>query len=420
MNISNETIKLYQKALDTVFVHESKTDILREYAPEAYATIEPDFNRAGVIKLPKGSSGGLANYKAVNQFTPAADYVHYQTTGGDGYKRNDARLEFEEFNLQCNRGVEFQIDRVEGKKIDDLLLTYVVSQFPRESVVPEVDAFRFAYLASRANLSYGNLVTETPTADGGDQDIFTLLSNALAKLFDMGVPEEKQVIFVNPEIHNLLVNSNKITRYLGVSEIDYGGLKVKIDTFLGRPLIKVPARRFFNKITLTDNGYAPADGAKYINYMIVSADTTLIFDILGRMHVYDSDSVHLGFDGWAVDYHLYHGIYVPDNKVPGLFVSLGKTLKVSSAGRLFVATKAGSAAGTTAVESFSALPGNLLVTKIGFDTVDHNYGVKLSSDKIKPIGDDIPATGSNLRFFGCDSNGLIIAKTDGAVAVNKK
>lgn len=148
MNISNETIKLYQKALDTVFVHESKTDILREYAPAAYATIEPDFNRAGVIKLPKGSSGGLANYKAVNQSTPAADYVHYQTTGGDGYKRNDAKLEFEEFSLQCNRAVEFQIDRVEGKKIDDLLLTYVISQFPRESVTPEVDAFRFAYLAS--------------------------------------------------------------------------------------------------------------------------------------------------------------------------------------------------------------------------------------------------------------------------------
>ena len=390
MNISNETIKLYQKALDTVFVHESKTDILREYAPAAYATIEPDFNRAGVIKLPKGSSGGLANYKAVNQSTPAADYVHYQTTGGDGYKRNDAKLEFEEFNLQCNRGVEFQIDRVEGKKIDDLLLTYVVSQFPRESVVPEVDAFRFAYLASRANLSYGNLVTETPTADGGEQDIFTLLSNALAKLYDMGVSEEKQIIFVNSEVHNLLVNSAKLTRYLGVSVIDYGGIKVNIETFLGR------------------------------YYMVVSADTTLIFDLLGRMHVYDSDSVHLGFDGWAVDYHLYHGIYVPDNKVPGVFVSLGTTLKASSAGRLFVATKAGSATGTTAVESFLTLPGNLLVTQIGFDTTDHNYGVKLSSDKIKPIGEDIPVTGSTLRFFGCDSNGLIIAKTDGAVAVNKK
>lgn len=420
MNISNETIKLYQKALDTIFVHESKTDILREYAPAAYASIEPDFNRAGVIKLPKGSSGGLANYKAVNQSTPAADYVHYQTTGGDGYKRNDAKLEFEEFNLQCNRGVEFQIDRVEGKKIDDLLLTYVVSQFPRTSVVPEVDAFRFAYIASRANLSYGNLVTEAPTADGGANDIFTLLSNDLAKLFDMGVPEDKQVIFISPENYNLLVNSNKVTRYLGVSEFDYGGLNVKIDTFLGRPLIKVPSSRFFNKITLTDNGFAPADGAKSINYMIVSADTTLIFDILGRMHVYDSDNVHLGFDGWAVDYHLYHGIYIPDNKVPGIFVSLGTTLKTSSAGRLFVATKAGSATGTTAVESFFALPGNLLVSQIGFDTADHNYGVRLSSDKIKPIGEDIPVTGSTLRFFGCDSNGLIIAKTDGAVAVNKK
>lgn len=420
MNISNETIKLYQKALDTVFVHESKTDILREYAPAAYATIEPDFNRAGVIKLPKGSSGGLANYKAVNQSTPAADYVHYQTTGGDGYKRNDAKLEFEEFNLQCNRGVEFQIDRVEGKKIDDLLLTYVVSQFPRESVVPEVDAFRFAYIASRANLSYGNLVTEAPTADGGANDIFTLLSNDLAKLFDMGVPEDKQVIFISPENYNLLVNSNKVTRYLGVSEFDYGGVNVKIETFLGRPLVKVPSSRFFNKITLTDNGFAPADGAKSINYMIVSADTTLIFDILGRMHVYDSDNVHLGFDGWAVDYHLYHGIYVPDNKVPGIFVSLGTTLKTSSAGRLFVATKAGYAAGTTAVESFFALPGNLLVSQIGSDIADHNYGVKLSSDKIKPIGEDISVTGSSLRFFGCDSNGLIIAKTDGAVAVNKK
>lgn len=422
-NISNESIKLYQQALDTTFVHALKTDILRQYAPEAYATVEYDFNRAGVIKLPRGSSGGLANYKAVNSGDVANGYVHFQTTGGDGYKRNDAKLEWEEFKLQCNRGVEFQIDRVENKKIEDLMLTYITSQFHRESVVPEIDAFRFAYLASRANASLGNLVTETPTADGGDKDIYTLLTNAFGKLYDFGVPDEKQVVFVSTEVYNLIVNSSKYIRYYNANggSLEYKGLTVHFETFLGRPLIKVPSNRFFNKITLTDNGYAPTEDAQSINYMVVSAGTTLVFDILDKMKVYDSDDVHLGFDGWAVDYHLWHGVIVPVNKLPGVFVSLKSTLNGTAAPKLYVTTEEGSASGTTKVTSAIASPANILIAKLGFDTTDHAYGSKITaSAKIAEIGDDITASGSTLRFFGLDANGLVVAKTDGAVEITKK
>lgn len=419
-NISLEAIQLYQRAIDTVLAHESKTEILKAYAPSVYAQIENSFNHAGRVRIPKGSAGRLANYKAGNQSTPADGYVHFQSTGGDGFKRNDARLDFEEIELQCNRGVEFQIDRVEGKKIDDLLKTYVVTQFPRTAVVPEVDAFRFAYLASRAKASYGNLVEETPDAEGGDTDIYTLLSKALTRIYDMGADEESQIIFLSPECYNLLVNSGKTTRVGFIGETKIGDAGVVYKTFQGRPLVQVPSNRFFNKITLSDNGYAPASGAKSINYLIVSANSVLLFDILSTMNVYDSNEAHLGFDGWAIDYHFYHGIYVPDNKVPAIYCSLGSTLSANAGGRLFVDTEAGSASGTTVVTGFGVLPGDLNIAKVAYDTSAHDYGTKFTAtSKIIDLNTDV-TLGDSVYFYGLDANNLIIAKSIDKVTPTKK
>lgn len=417
-NVTLENIQLYQRALDTVLVHESKSDILRAYAPSVYAQIETDFNHAGVVKLPKGSSGRLANYKAGNQSTPADGYVHFQSNGGDGFKRNDARIEFEDFKIQCDRGVEFQIDRVEGKKIDDLLKTYVVTQFPRTAIVPEIDAFRFAYLASRAKASYGNLVEETPDSEGGENDIYTLLSGALTKLYDFGANTSTQVIFMSPKCYNLLINSGKYTRVGLIGDINIGGNAYK--TFMDRPVVLVPSDRFFDKITLSDNGYAPASGAKSINYLIVSADTTILLDVLSAMHIYDSESNWLGFDGWAIDYHLYHGIYVPDNKVPALYCSVGAELSANSAGRIFVETVAGTASGATQVTGFDAYPGDLLVTKVAYDTADHDFGTKFTkSANIISLNTDVTISGS-VYFYGLDANNLIIAKSVGKVTPTTK
>lgn len=411
-------VELYQRALDTALVHDSKSEILKIKNPEGY--LQVSFTRAGVIKLPKGSSSQLANYKAVNGGSTGVGYVHYQDANGDGFKRGDAKIEWEEFALQFNRAREFQIDRVENWKTGDIPLEYITTRFQKESVIPEIDACRFAYLASVANESFGTKVTETPTADGGDNDIYTLLTKAFATLFDLGVADEDQIVFVNPTIYALIQNTPKLTRFLGVQAINYKGININVDTFNGRPLIQVPSNRFFDKITLSNEGYAPASDAKSINYLVVSAKSTLVFDILSTLLVYDSNSTHLGFDGWAVDYHLYHGIWVPENKVPSIYVSLGASLNKNATASVFVSTVAGQASGTTAVSAEYVQPSSLYIAKYAYDTADHAIGSTIASPKLVTLGADITVAGTTLYFFGLAEDNTVVAKSRGAVTVNKK
>lgn len=418
-------IKLYQRAIDTALVHESKSDILRELAPNAYGQV--DFREGGVVAIPRLQTSGLGNYLAVNSGVAGVDYTHYYQNGQtDGYKKGNTRLSWDEFRLQFNRSRSLPIDRVAGGyNVANIPLDYVVSRFSKETVVPEIDASRFAYLASRANVSFGTSVTENPTADGGANDIYTLIEKGFSSLYEMGVPEEDQVVFVNPQIYNLLKNSGKLTRYLNVRDLSYNGIDLKIETFDGRPLVQVPSNRFFSKIVLGDEGYAPANDAVSINYLIVSARSTLIFDVLSKLQVWDSDSFPLNFDGWQIDYHLYHGIYVPTNKVPSVYVSLGKGINQFSGNRLYVATVAGQAAGTTVVREANVIPGNVYFSKIAYEdaATDHNYGDKITTTlKVVGVGQEFNA-GDNvneLRFFGLTDDNVVVAKSNGLVQIAKK
>jgi len=412
-------VELYQRALDTALVHESKSEILKIRNPEAYLQVA--FTKAGVVKIPKGSSSQLANYKPVNSGTYGVDYVHnHSIDGGDGFKRGDVKIAWEDFSLQFDRAREFQIDRVENWKTGDIPLEYITTRFQKESVVPEIDACRFAYLASVANESFGTKVSQTPTADGGANDIYTLLTNAFATLFDMGVADEDQVIFVNPEVYALIQSTSKLTRFLTVRDVPYKDINLKVEFFNGRPLIQVPSDRFYDKITLSNEGYGPSSDAKSINFMVVSAKSTLVFDLLSTFLIYDSNSTHLGFDGWAVDYHLYHGIWVPENKVPSVYVSLGASLNKNANASVFVSTVAGSASGTTQVTKVYTQPASIYVDRVAYDTSDHAIGSTISSPKIATLNTDITVSGTTLYFFGLASDNTVVAKSRGAVTVNKK
>ena len=87
--------------------------------------------------------------------------------------------------------------------------------------------------------------------------------------------------------------------------------------FDGMPIAKVPQTRFYTAVTLGD-GYAKADGAKDINFMIIDRASVIQLIKHGKIRVFDPDT-NQSADAYKVDYRIYHDAWVLDNKKNGIY-----------------------------------------------------------------------------------------------------
>ena len=90
------------------------------------------------------------------------------------------------------------------------------------------------------------------------------------------------------------------------------------------PIVKVPQTRFYTAVTLGDGksnaagGYAKAEGAKDINFMIVDRASVIQLIKHGKIRVFDPDT-NQSADAYKVDYRVYHDAWVLNNKKNGIY-----------------------------------------------------------------------------------------------------
>jgi hypothetical protein len=200
-NNFNLITKYLPEALDKVFASESKTALLENGGK----WVDLNFKEAGYVKVANLLMDGLSDYYRVNHIGVAnsLDYAHDNQNNGadyrDGYARGNAQLTWEIFKLKYDRGKQFLVDRMDDEETAGILLANLLTEFLRTRVVPEVDAVRFAKIAGKANATLGNLVVET-TAGLTDANIISAWNAGFAWLAEHEIPEEEQVIFVNPQV----------------------------------------------------------------------------------------------------------------------------------------------------------------------------------------------------------------------------
>ena len=83
------------------------------------------------------------------------------------------------------------------------------------------------------------------------------------------------------------------------------------------PIAKVPQTRFYTAVTLGD-GYAKAEDAKDINFMIVDRASVIQLIKHGKIRVFDPDT-NQSADAYKVDYRIYHDAWVLENKKNGIY-----------------------------------------------------------------------------------------------------
>lgn len=341
--------KYMQDAIDTVLTQEAKTNVLKDGSK----FIDLNFKEAGYVKVMSLLMDGLSDYYRVNNGLGSANNNYSTYPSNDGYKVGDAQAKWELFQLQYDRGRQFRIDNMDNEETAGLVIGNLLAEFLRTKVVPEVDAVRFSKMAGKCNVTLGNLLSESISAN----TIISKFNTAFEWLYEHGVPEEDQVIFVSPAVMTLIRNTTELVKKLTQDEYRNADVTFTIEKYEGRQIIEVPSNRFFTNVVTNDNGYIPSASSYVINYMICSKKAVVPVVKLEKSKIWTPDQVQ-DFDGYKVNFRMYHDIIIPKNKVPAIYTSVSTTTASSKTNILSVAlTKVSS---TYRLDAYYTAPNGLM------------------------------------------------------------
>ncbi|WP_418668406.1 hypothetical protein [Allofournierella sp.] len=220
-----------------------------------------------------------------------------------GYVSGDVTLTNETVKCNFDRGRMFTVDTMDNLETAGLAFGRLAGEFIRTKVVPELDAFRFASYCGKSGVSK----KEETLAEGAA--VLAALRAATNQMDEAEVPQEERYLFITPTLDGMIV------------DLDTTKSKEVLSRFAGKTL--VPQTRFYTAITQAANGaggYAKADGAAEVNFMILHRAAVIQFEkhvapkIITPEANQDADAYKFG----------YRNVGIADlyaNKLAGVYVS---------------------------------------------------------------------------------------------------
>lgn len=408
--------KYMTNVIDAVFAAESKTKILE--GGKKY--IDLSFKEAGWVKVMSLLMDGLSDYYRVNHAPVAGStgYAHYNANGNgtqrDGYAVGGVEATWELFKLQYDRGKQFQVDNMDNEETAAQVIANLLKEFLRVKVVPEIDAVRFSKMVGKTSASLGNYISETISAN----TIISKFNSAFEWLTEHEVPSEEQVIFVNPSVMTLIRNTSELYKKLSQKEYK-GDVTFTIDTYEGRPIIEVPSSRFFTNVVVGANGYYAGATSYIINYMVCSTKAIVPIVKLQKSKIWTPDMVQ-DFDGYKVNFRLYHDVIIPKNKIAGVYASVSTTAATSANGKLSVDAK--SVTGGYKVDAYYTTPAGIMGTLVhaaSAFTVGSTYTITAGTTEAIEVGETFTALSQTTEYFALlDSKGQAVAVSAGITLAN--
>ena len=430
--------KYLPNAVDKYFFEDSKTAILEQGSK----FVDVKFEETGYVKIASILLDGLGDYyqtqansedylsPATPRPTEPSQYAAYAGNLGsglrDGFPIGGADLKWEIFRLQYVRGRQLRIDYIQNEETAGVVIGNAVEEFNRTKVIPEVDATRFSIIAAQASVSLGNLFQEDISAN----QIISKFNAALEWLSEHEVSKEDVIIYVNPSVMSLIRNTTELTKF--ITQGDYrsdAGINFTVNKYNGYPIIEVPSNRFFTNVLTTNNGFRPQASSKLINFMILSKKAVTPIRKLEYNKVYGPEQSGLvGYHGYLINYLLYHGVVVPQNKVTGVYVSVASTGGASAkVNTLAIDTREGGVTNAWKLNNYFTNPAGLRGQVVFSYSNDFTLGGAIASvgtegtdyfavDKGQEV---VSASNSTAYFAVVDATGTIVA-VSGQVTLAKK
>jgi len=390
------------QAFDAVFAAESKSAIFQNGGK----FIDLSFKEAGWVKLYNMQVDKLGNYIRAGGTGGGDGYAQYNGTESRvGYPMGSASGGWDLYHLRYNRGRQIPIDSMDDEETANLIMANLQKEFWRTAVIPEIDTVTFSTIAGKCSVSLGNLsASETIAAN----TILSKFDEAFQSMTELGVPEDEQVILVNPKVYTLLKQTTELTRF--ITQSDLTGVKREVEAYSGRPIIVVPSDRFYTNVEVNANGYGPGLTSKLINFEIVSKKAIVPIRKLENTRILSGNNVP-NFDGYLMDVHVYHDVIVPKNKVIGCYTSVSDTDATTVANLLKVDIKYVDGTNYT-LDNYFTVPSGINGTIVHSDTA-FTAGTVYNSAVAIYKGSDFEAIDTGTEYFA-----ILDKSTNTALAVS--
>ncbi|MCI5611484.1 MAG: hypothetical protein MR392_08975 [Roseburia sp.] len=258
------------------------------------------------IKVPTISTTGLKDYDRDN-----------------GYPQGSVTLGYETLEMSMDRGTSFLLDAMDVDESNFMVsAANVTSEFQKDQVVPEIDAYRYSKLAAYAESE--NVVTYTPD----EKDILKQLMYDIAAVKDIVGENVPLVAVMNSRVKAQLDLMDSFRKAVDVMDFKKGDVTLKVKSINECSLLPVPSSRMKDTYTFNDGkssgeengGFAAGVSAKQMNWIIVPRSVPIAVTKQDKMKIIDPDT-YQGGDAWFLGYRRYHELWVKANKKNQIRVS---------------------------------------------------------------------------------------------------
>lgn len=303
-----EYAKLFQTQLDLAAQRDALTGWMESNAGQV------KYSGGDEVKIPKMTVQGLADYDR-----------------DDGYTQGSVTLTYETLKMTQDRGRKFQLDSMDVDETNFVSTAgAVMGEFQRTQVIPEIDAYRLSAIATKAiNGSDADNMVEygyTAKADTSALTVLRHIKTGTAKIRAKGF-NGTLVCHIDDLV--LLELELELAGKLQSMTWSQGGINTTVPAIDGTALIATPSNRLYTSIKINDGktsgqeagGYTKGSTAKSINFEIMPIDTPIAVSKQNKMRIFDP-KVYQKADAWSMDYRRYHDLWVKDNAVDSIYVSI--------------------------------------------------------------------------------------------------
>lgn len=264
------------------------------------------YNGGNKVNIPNMSLDGMGDYDRAKGFVDGA-----------------VTLTFEQFTMTQDRGRSFMLDSMD---IDETnfaaTAANVLNEFQRTKVVPEVDAYRYAQIATLATAK-----SKTHTYTPAQATILATLLNDIATVRDVVGESEPLVITISAKVAAILDTAQGIEKHLSVTDFQSGKVNLKVKAIDEIPLVRVPSARMNDTITIND-GTTPGQTAggytatgNDINWIICAQKAPIAVSKTDKVRIFNPDQ-NQNADAYKIDYRKYHDLWIKDNAFDSVIVCL--------------------------------------------------------------------------------------------------
>lgn len=276
--------KKYAALLDEAYMENAKTAVL-----ESDSALAREGANANEIVIPALSMDGLADYSR-----------------NSGYVNGNVSLTWETVKFNYERGRMFSVDAMDNEESQSIAFGSLAGEFVRTRAVPEIDAFRFAKLASCEGISSA----EGTLATG--EDAVEAIRTAVSTMDADEVPSEDRILFITPVIKGM------------IDDMDTTRSRAVLASFSN--IVTVPQSRFYTAVKLmdgvsegeTEGGYTKAENGRNINFMVVHKPAVIQFTKHAVPKII-SPAGNPDADSWKYGYRSYGLSSVYPSKVCGIY-----------------------------------------------------------------------------------------------------